>query len=83
MPAVAHQPDHSELLFALGAMHSDIKNIKEDVTELKVGATTRMDGHSRRIGSLENTRTRMWAYAAGLSAGIFTVGTFLKDKFTT
>jgi hypothetical protein len=74
------QPDHSEIMFALGAMHSDVKSLKEDVAELKAGSTARMDGHSRRIGSLETTRVRLVGYAAGMSAGIFTVGTFLKDK---
>jgi hypothetical protein len=75
------QPDHSELLFALGAMHSDIKHVMEDVAALKIEGAARMDGHSRRIGSLETTRVRLVAYAAGLSAGIFTVGSVIKDKF--
>lgn len=76
--------EHTELMFALGAMHSDLKNVMKDVANLTAGTTSRMDGHSRRIGSLENTRMRLVAYAAGLSAGIFTIGSFLRDKlFTT
>ena len=74
--------DHSELMFALGAMHSDIKAARSDIEELKTSTQTRLERHSTRINSLEITRTRMWAYAAGLSAGVFSVGTFIKDKFT-
>ena len=80
MDAPVRQPEHSEIMFALGAMHSDLKHVMEDVTEMKDRHTDRLNGHSTRIGSLETTRTKMWAYAAGVSAGIFTIGTFLKDK---
>ena len=80
MDAPIRQPEHSEIMFALGAMHSDLKNMVGDVEELKDRMHDRLNGHSDRIGSLETTRTKMWAYAAGVSAGIFTIGTFLKDK---
>ncbi len=75
------QPDHSEIMFALGALHSDVKNLVSDVGELKVGSTSRMDGHSRRIGSLETSRTRLVSYAAGMSAGVFTLGTWITKQF--
>jgi hypothetical protein len=76
------QPDHAELMFALGAMHSDIKTAMGDIEELKNHTQDRLNGHSKRLGSLETTRTKMWAYAAGVSAGVFTVGTFIRDKLS-
>lgn len=74
------QPDHAAIMFALGQMHSDIKTAMGDIEELKDRTTDRLNSHSSRISSLEKTRTRAFAYMAGLSAGIFTIGTALKDK---
>jgi hypothetical protein len=70
------EPDHAEIMYALGALHSDLKHVAEDVRTMK-----KVQGvNAQRITSLETSRTRLWAYASGLSVGVFALGSFLKDK---
>lgn len=74
-------PGNDELMFALGQMHSDVKATSQGIADLRNSVDVRLNEHSKRMGRVEKTQTRIVAYAAGLSAGVFLIGTALKDKF--
>lgn len=73
-------PDHSDLMFAIGQMHSDIKTALRNTEDLKVETAKKLSGHEARIDSLEETRTRAWGYISGVSAAVFALGSLIKDK---
>ncbi len=73
-------PDHSDLMFAIGQMHSDIKTALRNTEDLKIETAKKLTEHNTRIASLENTRSRAWGYVSGMSAAVFALGSLIKDK---
>lgn len=65
--------DNAEIMQTLGRLETKVDIVGDMVAEVKVATTERMNVHSKRIGSLENTRSRAYGALGVLAflAGLF------------